>query len=752
MPKRATKKPKKKELPSLSHKESKLFNNLFKAAEQFIKGKSFTPLTFKELFARLGFAEQHEDLFKQVLKELTRQGVLTLKKGRYTLETKQEIYTGLIHMHPRGFGFVTLDDPAPFPEDVFIPKHLTQGAVDGDTVEVAVNPEAFSEKGPEGQVVTIVSRGRTHMAGVIAEVSAHGDAFAYVPLLGLSQKVYVEPCDERRFVVGDRIVMEVVEWGSKSADAVGRFSRYLGHISDASCDIPAAIEEFELRSEFPTKAVKEAKSLGTKVALAEIARREDLREMEIFTIDPDTAKDFDDALSLSKSKKGHYQLGVHIADVSHYVAPGTALDKEAQKRCNSTYFPTKCIPMLPPELSDNLCSLKPKVNRLTISVFMDFDSEGELIDYRVAKTVIKSAKRFTYKEAKQVLDGKKKSKHAPKLHLMVELCRLLKKKRYERGSIEFSLPETVVLVDQKGEPQGTETVEYDVTHQLVEEFMLKANELVATHLSKIGKNLTFRIHDEPSAENLKDFSILVGAFGFELPVAPQPKELQTLFDEALATSYGPFLATSYIRRMRLAQYSADNIGHYGLGLSHYCHFTSPIRRYVDLVVHRILFGEADERETVEKISQECSEQERISAKAEGSVVNLKKLRLLDKLAKESPDRQFDAIVTRVKPFGFYFEVLDLMIEGFIHVSELSNDFYAYSDEKQVLRGVRHGGSYHCGERITIMLKEVDFIFRECKWDMILEFPASKKGHDRRQRDDRPSRHRKGGGQKRRKKR
>lgn len=718
-----------------SHKESKLFNNLLRTTQQFINGKSFTPLTFKELMTRLGYPQQHESILKHVLKELQRQNLIAISKGRYVLAApKQQVLTGLIHMHPRGFGFVTVDDPSTFDVDVFIPKHLSMNAVDGDKVEIVVNPETFSEKGPEGKVVTILTRGRTHMAGIISEITPYGEIRAYVPLLGVAQRVLVEQSHERDLQKGDRIVMEVLDWGNKDTETLCRFSHYLGHISDAACDIPAAIEEFELRLEFPSKAIQEAKKLGTQVPISEISKREDLRKIETFTIDPDTAKDFDDALSLTKDNQGHYHLIVHIADVSHYVKPGTALDKEAQKRCNSTYFPRVCIPMLPPELSDNLCSLKPNVNRLTISVFVTFDNEGNQLNYRMAKTVIKSGKRFSYKEARQVLDGKKRSKHAPTLKLMAELCGLLKKKRYERGSIEFALPETIVLVDDKGVPQGTETVEYDVTHQLVEEFMLKANELVALHLSEIGKNLTYRIHDVPSPENLKDFSILAGAFGFELSEIPTPKELQTLFDEALKTSYGPFLATSYIRRMRLAQYSADNIGHYGLGLTHYCHFTSPIRRYVDLVVHRILFGEADLRETIELIAHECSEQERISAKAEGSVVHLKKLRLLDKLAQESTHKQFDAIVTRVKPFGFFFEILDLMIEGFIHVSELGNDYYAFNEDHLVLRGVRHGYSYKCGEKLTLMLKDVDFIIRECKWDIILDWnlPDQRdKSYDRR---------------------
>ena len=289
-------------------------------------------------------------------------------------------------------------------------------------------------------------------------------------------------------------------------------SHKIGHISDAGCDVAAAIEEYEIRSDFPNAVLNEAKSFGKTVARKEIAEREDLRALECFTIDPDTAKDFDDAISLSQDEQGHFHLGVHIADVSHYVQAGSALDIEAIQRCNSTYFPGKCVSMLPQELSDHLCSLKPHVNRLAVSVFMHFDASGEMLDYRIARTVIKSAQRFTYREAKLVLDNEKQSPHAETLKLMMEMCRLLKKKRYERGSVEFSMPELVVLVDEKGEPYDTDYVEYDITHQLVEEFMLKANETVAKHLDTLGLCIPFRVHDEPSEDNLRDFSALAAAF------------------------------------------------------------------------------------------------------------------------------------------------------------------------------------------------------------------------------------------------
>jgi ribonuclease R len=705
-------------IPKKTAKEEKLFQNLLKITRQFMQGKGFTSLTEGELFQRLSFPPQHLPLFREILAELLREGTVSLSGGRYSWKkVEATVATGTLRVHPRGFGFLQADDPVLYPQDIFIPKHLTQNAVVGDTVEVQVNTDVIWEKGPEGRVTAILSRGRTHMAGIIREAEAYEEMIAYVPLLGASQRVIVEPPTERKLRVGDRIVMEVVEWGDKSCETRCRMSHYLGHISDPSCDIPAAIEEYGLRSDFSSRVVAEAQEWGTQVSRKEIAQREDLREWEIFTIDPETAKDFDDALNVSKDSKGHYHLGVHIADVSHYVHPGTELDNEAQKRCNSTYFPGHCLPMLPRELSDNLCSLKENVNRLTLSVLMEFDGEGNMLHYRIARTVIKSVKRFSYREAKAVLDGKK-SKHLPTLQLMVELCGLLKRKRYERGSIEFSLPDLVVIVDEKGMPYKTDYVAYDITHQLVEEFMLKANEVVASHLSEQGKNLTYRVHDEPAEENMRDFSLLAGAFGFKLSDKPTPVDLQKFFDEALSTSYGPYLATSYIRRMRLAIYSPDNIGHYGLGLTHYCHFTSPIRRYVDLVVHRILFGESDERLLLEKIALRASEQERISAKAENSVVLLKKLRLLEQIQAKEPNKQYEAVVTRVKPFGFFFEVLELMIEGFFHVSQLESDYYVFDEAGMRLCGANFGGGYASGDKLLVMLKSANLILLETEWNIV----------------------------------
>lgn len=730
MPKK--KSPPKKQPVITAEYSPKLLQNFRRIIEQLVHGKSYNPLSLREIMEKLHLPEQHLDPLNAALESHVDDGLLSIAKGRYTLKklTAQAI-TGVIRVHMRGFGFVKPDDPSTYDEDIFVPKHLTMNAVDGDHVEVQVNAEV-SEKGPEGKVTAILSRNRTHVAGVILSSSRYGEIEAYVPLFGPQKRVLVQSTPDTQLKKGDRVVLKVLEWGSRDSDTICELSHVIGHISDPSCDIKAAIEEFGLKSTFSTKATKEAESHGNRVSAAAIAEREDLRGLECVTIDPETAKDFDDAITLTKTRRGQYQLGVHIADVSHYVTSGSALDKEAKLRCNSTYFPGFCLPMLPPGLSENLCSLKPGVNRLTVSIFINFDKSGNLLNYRIAKTVIKSSRRFTYREAKEVLDGKKKSKHLPLLELMVELCGVLKVKRAERGSIEFMLPDLEIKIDPQGMPTGTEYVTYDITHQMIEEFMLKANELVAMHLTKQGKGVAYRVHDEPSEDSMKDFCALANAFGFNLKEKASAKELQDFFDEALQTSFGPYLATSYIRCMRQALYSPENIGHYGLGLTHYCHFTSPIRRYVDLVIHRAIFEKDVDGRKLEAITRDCSDQERNSAKAESNVLLLKKLRLLDHMQKEDPQRQFEAVVTRVKPFGFSFEILEFLLEGFFHVSELDGDYFLYEDTGRILRGRHTGATFFAGERIFIMLNEVDFIRLESKWHFVSgqkneEKPRTKKG-------------------------
>lgn len=641
-------------------------------------------------------------------------------------ERQKFILTGTLRMHPRGFGFVVLDENPDCREDVFIPRHLTNDAVDGDQVEVAVYPESRKpEKGPEGEILVILKRARNQLVGTISNIGKE-QITAYVPILGENRVALVQRKKKQKLKVGDRVVLEIVEWGTKNKPTITTAAKIIGHIDDASSDIPVALEEYDIPYQFSKQTIQEAKRFGKEVQKKHCKNRLDLTNSACFTIDPETAKDFDDALSLTKNRKGEYFLGVHIADVAHYVKEGGHLDKEAKKRGNSTYFPGKCIPMLPEELSNNLCSLKQGVIRLTVSVLMHFDKKGELLDSQIKRSFIRSQKRFTYDEAKAVLEGKKKSTHSAAIKQMAELCQILKKKRNARGSIDFALPELVIVVDDKGNPIKVKTEQYHITHQLVEEFMLKTNETVAIHIEKNGKEQLFRIHEEPEEEGLEDFFSLARSFGFNVGQKPDQKDLQQLFEKVRSSPFHHQLAVAFIRTMKLAFYSPRNVGHYGLALEHYCHFTSPIRRYSDLITQRLLFDEEEDGIDLVKIGEKCSERERISFKAENSVKSLKKHRLLKRWMSEDPNRKYLASITKIKPFGFFFEIIELFLEGFLHVSDLESDYFIFDEKTPMLEGEKTKMRYIVGQEITVQPQEIDLIYLHTNWKLVKGFKRKRK--------------------------
>ena len=700
------------------HKRDSIARNLAKILQQYATGRRFTPSSFQELTKQLDIAEIHLPLFQEVLDDLVSKGELSLNQGKYSLPKTAPsvpLATGTISVHHKGFGFVK-NEAGP---DIFIPKNSLMGSVDGDTVEVEVNP-IVSAKGPEGSVVAILKRSRTHLAGTVVGKSGHNYT-AYSPLLGPEKLIIVT--STKPLVSGDRIICKVQNWKNELDLIETTLDRCIGNISDPSIDIAAAIEEFELPDGFSKEALDEAAVYGKKVSLADMAKRRDLTEWECVTIDPETARDFDDAISLTKDEHGHFHLGVHIADVSHYVKSGMHLDKEAFLRCNSTYFPGSCVPMLPEELSNELCSLKPKVVRLTQSVFAEFDAAGKLLKWEIGRSAIKSQMRFSYQEAFEVLQKKKKSPHAPLLERMVEFCHLLKKKRMERGSIDFSMPDDVVIVNDKGVPLRIERVEYDITHQMIEEFMLKANEIVAIHLNNQGKTLIYRVHEQPSSDSYQDFYTFARSLGFHLPAKPIHLDIQKLFQEAKDSPLLPQLSVSFIRSMRLAAYSPENIGHYGLALEHYCHFTSPIRRYTDLIIQRLLFDELPPDQDLEAIATACSEKERISFRAETSVKNLKKLRLAATHFADDPTRVYPALITRIKPFALFFEVPAFDLEASFHVSQIANDYFEYNAAQMSFRGSRSGKTFIAGQLIHVRLDWIDFIMQKTEWALVAPPPT-----------------------------
>lgn len=706
-----------KRRPKGKTKLNQLTSNLTRTLMQFVGGKKYEPMTGEELSRHLDVAPIHKGLFQSILSHLVEKGELAMNRDRFSLpEHNERLVTGTISVHPKGFGFVKPSEG----QDIFIPKHLIGEAVDGDTVEVEV-AAVVSAKGPEGAVIAILKRSRTHLACIIVQKQPQNYT-AYSPLLGKDKPVIIK--SKTALKEGDRVICKVKSWRAKSDLVEAEATRLIGSIYDPSVDIAAAVEEFELPDGFSKEAILEAKKYGTKVSAKDTSERLDLTEDECVTIDPDTARDFDDAITLTRDDRGHFHLGVHIADVAHYVQPGSHLDQEAFLRCNSTYFPGRVVPMLPEELSNELCSLNPNVKRLTISVLAEFSAHGDLIGYKIARSVIKSKKRFTYKEALAVLEQNKKSPHSGLLRRMVEFCHILKQKRFERGSIDFAMPEDVILVDPNGVPLRMERVEYDITHQMIEEFMLKANELVATSLANKGKSLIYRVHEQPTSESYQEFYTFARSMGFQLPGNPSHKDIQTLFQQAKNSPFLHQLSVHFIRSMRLAQYSADNIGHYGLSLEHYCHFTSPIRRYTDLIIQRLLMNELPENTNLDEIAKACSEKERISFKAESSVKHLKKMRLANTYFIEDPNRIYTGTITHIKPFALFFEVPLFDIESSLHVSELGNDFYEYNASHLSFRGVHTGKTFTVGHTINVQIKSLDFILQETKW-IIASSPPTK---------------------------
>lgn len=640
----------------------------------------------------------------------------------------QKIIQGIIHIHAKGFGFVSPSNPKSFTQDVFIPKHLKKNAVDGDLVEIAAYPSRKSSKGPEGHVISVVERAKDHLVGIVWMINPEGHYVLYIHSLGTSKSAFVKKKKEDSFQVGDRLLLHVTDWGDENEAASCEVTEKIGSIFDTKTDIPAAVKDFGIRDDFPKTVLEQVEKFQKTVPPEDLQGRLDLTSLETFTIDPETARDYDDALSLSKDEKG-YHLVVHIADVSHYVKEDSPLDSEAKIRSNSTYFPGKCVPMLPEALSNNLCSLKEKEVRLSISVFVDFDLEGNVIDSKIKKAFIYSQKRFSYEQAKEVLDGKLKSPYLPTLKLMEELCLLLKAKRFQRGSVDLALPDIVIQVDQDGKPYGFKIVEYDITHQLVEEFMLKANEIVASYFVNRNLDSVFRIHESPSNENLEDFYALARSLGFPLADKPTQENVQSLFALAKKTPHIERLSVAFIRSMKLAVYSHQNVGHYGLSLENYCHFTSPIRRYSDLVVHRLLFDKSTPPD-LEAVSRGCSEQERVSFKAEMSVVTMKKLRLLSSYQEKEPERVYSGVVSKIKPFGFFFETNPLQVEGFIHISDLRNDYYEFHPKLQALTGQNTGQVFKVGDPLEVKLAKIDLITLECKWSLMQNSLKPSKGKKR----------------------
>ena len=695
-----------------------------------LRAEKGRPLRRRVILSRLDLTEDQRAAARKTLKDLVRSGDLIRLKGAfYTLPRRHELVTGVLRAHPQGFGFVTPVDPSladASSSDVYVHRENMSTALDGDTVLVRCLPPSpyKREKGPEGVIVEIVKRRSSQIVGTLRK-SGH---FHYVlpdnPAIFQDVLIPQEALGKAR--VDDKVVAKITEWESKHLNPEGAVVKVLGPSGTIKTDIASAVVRFGLPKRFPKTVSTALHAVPDTILPKEIATRRDLRDEEIFTIDPETAKDFDDAVSLRRGRGGRWVLGVHIADVAHYVPETGALDEEAARRGTSCYLLNTVIPMLPKTLSNNLCSLRPHEDRLTRSVIMTFSDDGSLVHYDVCRSVINSKRRFTYEEVQAILDGKKRSRFATTLRDMAGLAQMLQRRRRERGCVDFDVPEPKPIVGPSDRVESFEITERDQAHSLIEEFMIAANETVAQHLTRKRQPTIFRVHEEPREEKLTEFATLAHHFGHDISTEPSSREIQRVLDEAKGTPEVYPLGVAYLRSMKLAKYAVENIGHYGLASDAYAHFTSPIRRYPDLVVHRALDA-CKPRSTkaraalVEQLAQTAahsSETERAADKAETELRTIATLRYLEKLAGMRRPPVLDGIVRDIKSFGMLVNLVDYLIEGTVRVSSLVDDYYRFNRQSKRLVGRRRRKVFRVGMPLKVRLRKVDVFSRQIELQLV----------------------------------
>lgn len=680
----------------------------------FMNDESYVPLTFQELALVLSVPENDMNEFKDLLDELVFEGkIFVSKKGRFAVCEKNLMFQGVLRTNPRGrFGFVTCEN---FEEDIYIPKDSLATAIDHDRVLVKITGKVRGRY--EGAVKEVLERGNSQISAVIYDdFTAKPDnprIFSDIKLTELNNAK-----------IGDRVLIELTDY-AKNGDIFGEVVSVLGSSRDIKTLTEAIILEHNITKDFSEESLIEADGFADEISEKDISGRLDLTNEVIFTIDGDDARDFDDAVSLQVLENGNFELGVHIADVTHYVTEDSALNEDAFNRATSVYLPDRVIPMLPERLSNGLCSLNPHVKRLTLSVIMEIDKSGQVIKNKIAKSVIRSCERMTYNNVAKIFDGDKElcEKYAhivPTLKDMLNLSHILSKKRQERGSINFDFPESKVILGEDGFPTGIAKVVRNDAHKLIEEFMLVANETVAEFAFWSDIPFVYRVHQEPDGEKIESFRRFIGGFGlFIKGNEVYPKDLQQILDQVKDTPNETLIGTYMLRSLMKAEYLPSCDGHFGLATKYYCHFTSPIRRYPDLMIHRILKDFLDGRDVsifenvVDDASTHSSEKEREAELCERDVTDLLKTAYIaDYVGCEAK-----ATVSGVTSFGIFAE-LENTVEGLIRLETIKGDFYEFDEENRRIVGRRHGRIYKIGDQIEIevvradlLTRQIDFIFK-----------------------------------------
>lgn len=706
--------------------DNRILEEKKKIIYEFICDARYVPMKQKELAIVLQVSRERHQELAQALDELVAEGKLQIsKRGRYS-KAEEKTVTGIFTSHAKGFGFVSVEDQE---EDIYIGEEDTKGAFLGDTVQVALKGHAVGGKSREGVVVEVLAHGIRSVVGTFEKSKNFG--FVIPDNQRITRDIFIPLEHTKGAVTGHKVVAELTDYGTGRMNPEGRVTEILGHSSDPGTDILSIVRAYQIPTEFSEKVLNQAERNAKPVSEADMWGRMDLREEICVTIDGEDAKDLDDAVSVRKDGE-NYILSVHIADVTNYVQENSALDREALERGTSVYLVDRVIPMLPRSLSNGICSLNAGEDRLALSCIMTVDPRGKIVDHTIAKTVIRVTRRMTYTSVKKILEDqdpeecREYEELVPMFQEMETLARLLRRRRRKRGSIDFDFPETKIFLDEAGVPVEIRPHERNTATRIIEDFMLAANETVAEDYYWQAQPFVYRVHEKPDAKRLYKLVLFLRNFGYSLHMGGDevhPGEIQKLLDRLEGTPEEAMLSRLTLRAMQKAKYSTDCTGHFGLAADQYCHFTSPIRRYPDLQIHRIIKENLKGRLTAERmehyesilseVAKHASETERRADEAERETEKLKKVEYMEQHIGET----FEGVISGITHYGLYVE-LPNTVEGLVHVNSLEDDYYEYREDTYELAGEHNGVVYQLGQRVKIRVKDTDRLCRTIDFTLL----------------------------------